>query len=159
MVNDDELYYQDKLRRSTRRIKVEDNGVKKIYATNVKVSVEKSNTEEFIFKIRKVSEGRNKNKATENATKIDYRYSIKGSTLKLNAFFLSHLNHRSSDEIVYVTIYVPENNILFIDTSTLSFLYRIKNSNNLYHGDLTNHFFEMTEKGLNCTDCVNEPVM
>ena len=159
MVNDDELYYQDKLSRSTKRIKVEDNGVKKIYATNVKVSVEKSNTEEFIFKIRKVSEGRNKNKATENATKIDYRYSIKGSTLKLNAFFLSHLNHRSSDEIVYVTIYVPENNILFIDTSTLSFLYRIKNSNNLYHGDLTNHFFEMTEKGLNCTDCVNESVM
>ena len=159
MVNDDELYYQDKLRRSTKRIKVEDNGVKKIYATNVKVSVEKSNTEEFIFKIRKVSEGRNKNKATENATKIDYRYSIKDSTLKLNAFFLSHLNHRSSDEIVYVTIYVPENNILFIDTSTLSFLYRIKNSNNLYHGDLTNHFFEMTEKGLNCTDCVHEPVM
>jgi hypothetical protein len=55
MVNDDELYYQDKLRRSTKRIKVEDNGVKKNYATNVKVSVEKSNTEEFIFKIRKVS--------------------------------------------------------------------------------------------------------
>ena len=159
MVNDDELYFQDKLRRSTKRIKVEDNGVKKIYATNVKVSVEKSNTEEFIFKIRKVSEGRNKNKATENATKIDYRYSIKDSTLKLNAFFLSHLNQRSSDEIVYVTIYVPENNILFIDTSTQSFLYRIKNSNNLYHGDLTNHFFEMTEKGLNCTDCGNELVM
>ena len=159
MVNDDELYFQDKLRRSTKRIKVEDNGVKKIYATNVKVSVEKSNTEEFIFEIRKVSEGRNKNKATENATKIDYRYSIKDSTLKLNGFFLSHLNHRSSDEIVYVTIYVPENNILFIDTSTQSFLYRIKNSNNLYHGDLTNHFFEMTEKGLNCTDCGNEPVM
>ena len=52
-----------------------------------------------------------------------------------------------------------ENNILFIDTSTQSFLYRIKNSNNLYHGDLANHFFEMTEKGLNCTDCGNEPVM
>ena len=72
---------------------------------------------------------------------------------------MSHSNHRSSDEIVYATIYVPENNILFIDTSTLSFLYRIKNSNNLYHGDLTNHFFEMTEKGLNCTDCLNESVM
>ena len=156
MINDDELYFQDKLRRSTKRIKVEDNGVKKIYATNVKVSVEKSNTENFTFKIRKVSEGRNKNKATEKAAKIDYRYSIKDSTLKLNAFFLSHLNHRSSDEIVYVTIYVPEGNTVFIDTSTHSFLYRIKNSNNLYHGDVTNHFFEMTEKGLNCTDCIKQ---
>jgi phage shock protein PspC (stress-responsive transcriptional regulator) len=156
MINDDELYFQDKLRRSTKRIKVEDNGVKKIYATNVKVSVEKSNTENFTFKIRKVSEGRNKNKATEKAAEIDYRYSIKDSTLKLNAFFLSHLNHRSSDEIVYVTIYVPEGNTVFIDTSTHSFLYRIKNSNNLYHGDVTNHFFEMTEKGLNCTDCIKQ---
>jgi len=156
MINDDELYFQDKLRRSTKRIKVEDNGVKKIYATNVKVSVEKSNTENFTFKIRKVSEGRNKNKATEKAAKIDYRYSIKDNTLKLNAFFLSHLNHRSSDEIVYVTIYVPEGNTVFIDTSTHSFLYRIKNSNNLYHGDVTNHFFEMTEKGLNCTDCIKQ---
>jgi len=156
MINDDELYFQDKLRRSIKRIKVEDNGVKKIYATNVKVSVEKSNNENFTFKIRKVSEGRNKNKATEKAAKIDYRYSIKDSTLKLNAFFLSHLNHRSSDEIVYVTIYVPEGNTVFIDTSTHSFLYRIKNSNNLYHGDVTNHFFEMTEKGLNCTDCIKQ---
>lgn len=156
MINDDELYFQDKLRRSTKRIKVEDNGVKKIYATNVKVSVEKSNTENFTFKIRKVSEGRNKNKATEKAAKIDYRYSIKDNTLKLNAFFLSHLNHRSSDEIVYVTIYVPEGNTVFIDTSTHSFLYQIKNSNNLYHGDVTNHFFEMTEKGLNCTDCIKQ---
>jgi phage shock protein PspC (stress-responsive transcriptional regulator) len=156
MINDDELYFQDKLRRSTKRIKVEDNGVKKIYATNVKVSVEKSNTENFTFKIRKVSEGRNKNKATEKAAEIDYRYSIKDSTLKLNAFFLSHLNHRSSDEIVYVTIYVPEGNTMFIDTSTHSFLYQIKNSNNLYHGDVTNHFFEMTEKGLNCTDCIKQ---
>ena len=156
MINDDELYFQDKLRRSTKRIKVEDNGVKKIYSTNVKVSVEKSNTENFTFKIRKVSEGRNKNKANEKAAKIDYRYSIKDSTLKLNAFFLSHLNHRSSDEIVYVTIYVPEGNTVFIDTSTHSFLYQIKNSNNLYHGDVTNHFFEMTEKGLNCTDCIKQ---
>ena len=159
MVNDDELYFQDKLRRSTKRIKVEDNGVKKIYATNVKVSVEKSNTKKFTFKIRKVSEGRNKNKATENAAKIDYHYSIKNSTLELNSFFLSQLNHRSSDEIVYVTIYVPERNVLFIDSSSHSFLYRIKNSNNLYHGDVTNHFFEMTDKGLNCTDCINEPIM
>ncbi len=154
MINDDELYFQDKLRRSTKRIKVEDNGVKKIYATNVKVSVEKSNTENFTFKIRKVSEGRNKNKATEKAAKIDYRYSIKDSTLKLNAFFLSHLNHRSSDEIVYVTIYIPENKVLHIDTSTYGFLYETNYSNNLYNGDLTNHFFEMTEKGLKCTDCI-----
>ena len=72
---------------------------------------------------------------------------------------MSQLNHRSSDEIVYVTIYVPERNVLFIDSSSHSFLYRIKNSNNLYHGDVTNHFFEMTDKGLNCTDCINEPIM
>ena len=91
-------------------IKVKDNGVKKIYATNVKVSVEKSNTEEFIFKIRKVSEGRNKNKATENATKVDYRYSIKGSTLKLNAFFylflliLNNLLFKSSNSFFHSSL-------------------------------------------------------
>ncbi len=34
-------------------------------------------TKKFTFKIRKVSEGRNKNKATENAAKIDYHYSNK----------------------------------------------------------------------------------
>ena len=154
MVNDDELNFQDKLRRSSKRIKVEDNGVKKIYSTNLKVSVKKSNTEEFIFKIRKVSEGRNKDKASENATKIDYDYSIINSTLKLNAFFLSHLYRRSRNEIVYITIYIPENKVLHIDTSTYGFLYETNYNNNLYNGDLTSHFFEMTEKGLNCTDCI-----
>lgn len=153
MVNDDELYFQERLIRSSERKKVNDNGVNKIYSSNIKVTVEKSNSKAFSIKLRKISEGRNENKASKNAAKIDYKYSTKKNILKLNAFFLSHLNHRSTNEIVYVTIYVPDRSTLFLDPSIHSFLYRIKNSDNLYHGDLINHFFEMTEKGLNCSDC------
>jgi len=153
MVNDDELYFQESLIRSSERKEVNNNGVHKIYSSNIKVTVEKSNSKAFSIKLRKISEGRNKNKAIKNAAKIDYKYSTKNNRLELNSFFLSHLNHRSTNEIVYVTIYVPDRSTLFLDPSIKSFLYRIKNSDNLYHGDLINHFFEMTEKGLNCSDC------
>ena len=157
MVNDDELYFQERLIRSSERKEVNDNGVHKIYSSNIKVTVEKSNSKAFSIKLRKISEGRNKNKASKNAAKIDYKYSSKNNRLELNSFFLSHLNHRSTNEIVYVTIYVPDSSTLFLDPSIKSFLYRIKNSDNLYRGDLINHFFKMTENGLNCSDCKKKP--
>ena len=159
MVNDDELYFQDKLRRSTKRIKVEDNGVKKNYATNVKVSVERSNTEKFTFKIRKVSEGRNKTKATENATGIDYKYEEAQNTLQLNGFFLSHLTYRFSDEIVYATIYIPVNSTVFLDKTTQSFLNNIASIDSIYNSDMVGHYFKMTDKGLDCIDCIEEPTI
>ena len=159
MINDDMLFFQETLRRSSKRVFVSDNKLEKIYSTNIKVAVEKSNSEASSIKIRKVSEGRNKTKATENATGIDYKYEEAQNTLQLNGFFLSHLTYRFSDEVVYATIYIPENSTVFLDKTTQSFLYNIASTDSMYDTDMVGHYFKMTDKGLDCTDCIEEPII
>ena len=159
MINDDMLFFQETLRRSSKRVFVSDNKLEKIYSTNIKVAVEKSNSEASSIKIRKVSEGRNKTKATENATGIDYKYEEVQNTLQLNGFFLSHLTYRFSDEVVYATIYIPENSTVFLDKTTQSFLYNIASIDSMYDADMFGHYFKMTDKGLDCTDCIEEPII
>ena len=159
MINDDMLFFQETLRRSSKRVFVSDNKLEKIYSTNIKVAVEKSNSEASSIKIRKVSEGRNKTKATENATGIDYKYEEAQNTLQLNGFFLSHLTYRFSDEVVYATIYIPENSTVFLDKTTQSFLYNIASIDSMYDTDMVGHYFKMTDKGLDCTDCIEEPII
>ena len=159
MINDDMLFFQETLTRSSKRVFVSDNKLEKIYSTNIKVAVEKSNSETSSIKIRKVSEGRNKTKATENATGIDYKYEEVQNTLQLNGFFLSHLTYRFSDEVVYATIYIPENSTVFLDKTTQSFLYNIASIDSMYDTDMVGHYFKMTDKGLDCTDCIEEPII
>ena len=159
MINDDMLFFQETLKRSSERVFVSDNKLEKIYSTNIKVAVEKSNSEASSIKIRKVSEGRNKTKATENATGIDYKYEEVQNTLQLNGFFLSHLTYRFSDEVVYATIYIPENSTVFLDKTTRSFLYNIASIDSMYDTDMVGHYFKMTDKGLDCTDCIEEPII
>ena len=159
MINDDMLFFQETLRRSSKRVFVSDNKLEKIYSTNIKVAVEKSNSEASSIKIRKVSEGRNKTKATENATGIAYKYEEVQNTLQLNGFFLSHLTYRFSDEVVYATIYIPENSTVFLDKTTQSFLYNIASTDSMYDADMVGHYFKMTDKGLDCTDCIEEPII
>lgn len=159
MINDDMLFFQETLTRSSKRVFVSDNKLEKIYSTNIKVAVEKSNSEASSIKIRKVSEGRNKTKATENATGIDYKYEEAQNTLQLNGFFLSHLTYRFSDEVVYATIYIPENSTVFLDKTTQSFLYNIASIDSMYDTDMVGHYFKMTDKGLDCTDCIEEPII
>ena len=151
------LFFQETLRRSSKRVFVSDNKLEKIYSTNIKVSVEKSNSDAITIKIRKVSEGRNKTKATENASGIAYKYEEAQNTLQLNGFFLSHLTYRFSDEVVNATVYIPENSTVFLDKTTKSFLYNIATVDGMYAADMVGHYFKMTYKGLDCTDCIEEP--
>lgn len=156
MVNNDDLYYQSRLRRSTRRVEVYEGDERKTYSNYVKVDVEKSDSNEFSVKIRKVSEGRNRNVAKKNADELEYKYELNGNTLNLDAYFLSKSKSRFKDETIYVTVYVPENTTVYFGSSTSSFLHGIYDVDRMSDWEMTEHYFLMTEDGLDCTDCEEE---
>lgn len=156
MVNDEDLYYQSRLRRSTRRVEVYEGSKRLTYSNYVKVDVEKSDTDQAYLRIRKVSEGRSRNIAKKNAEELDYKYELDGNTLSLNAFFLSESRHKFKDEVVYVTVYVPENSTVYFDESTNTFLNRVYNVDDMYDSEMVEHYFLMTDNGLDCSDCEEE---
>ncbi|MFY0603423.1 MAG: PspC domain-containing protein [Flavobacteriaceae bacterium] len=156
LVNDDTLYYQSRLRRSSRTEEVYDDGIQKVYSNYVKVDVEKSDSDEFSIKIRKTSSGRNRKKANQSASEIEYNYKVDGNILVLDAYYLSNIKNIYRDEKVYVTIYVPENVTVYFDKTSRSFIYNVANTGNIYDQDMIEHYFLMTQEGLDCTDCEND---
>lgn len=155
MVNDDTLYYRQNLRRSTYREEVTINDEKMVYASNIRVDVRKSTSNESSMVIQKISRGRNKNKANLNTTKIKYNYQLEEDTMILDAYFLSDYNNLWKEEMINITLYIPENVVIYFDDTTKNFLYHIDNTTDIYDQDMANHHFIMTESTLKCTDCVD----
>ncbi|MGB0892582.1 MAG: transcriptional regulator, partial [Flavobacteriaceae bacterium] len=87
---------------------------------------------------------------------IEFNYTIEDNTLILDAYFLSKYQHIFKYEKVYVTIYVPVNKIVYFHHSTRNFIYDIDNIDDIYDTEMADHYFLMTEKGLDCTDCEEE---
>ncbi|MFK8058501.1 MAG: PspC domain-containing protein [Polaribacter sp.] len=156
MQNDDNIYYQHNLRRSTRKQEVEINDRKMVYTNNIKVDVKKSNSDKAYYVIQKESRGKSSYKAKQNAEKIKHNINIDGNTIVIDAFFISEYKNIWKDEEVDITLYLPKNMNIYFDNSTKSFLYHIDNKEDIYDRDMANHYFKMSDSNLECTDCVKE---
>ncbi|TXD48758.1 PspC domain-containing protein [Polaribacter sp. IC073] len=154
MQNDDAIYYQHNLRRSSRKYEVEVNNKRLAYTNDIGLDVKKSNTGAAYIVVQKESYGRTSVKARKNAEKIQYKYTIKDNEIILGAFFLSELKNIFKDEDISITIFIPEFTTVYFDTSVKHFLDDIKNEAKIFDTDMANQHFIMTEKTLKCTDCI-----
>ncbi|WP_299055746.1 PspC domain-containing protein [uncultured Polaribacter sp.] len=158
MKNNNNLYYEHNLKRSSNKHKVEVNNIEKTYSNYVHVDVKKSATNEAYFIVEKESRGKNINLANKNAKRIEYNYSKEGNRILFNTFFLSDIKNIWKDEQINITVFVPENNYVFFDNSAKNFLYDVDNTENILDRKMANHYFIMTESVLKCTDCVENDI-
>ena len=156
MINNDVLYYQENLKRSSKKHEVAIDGKLMMYTNDIRLDVKKSNTEYAYFIIQKESYGRNRIKASKNAEKIQYEYTITDNEIVFDAFFLSDLKNMFKDEEIDITVFIPENATIYFDSSIKNFLSDVKNKGNIYDKEMTNHHFKMTNTVLKCTDCIEE---
>jgi len=156
MINNENLIYKQYLRRNHEHEIVFDNDIEKTYSNNIRVSIKQSETEFASIKIRKESEGKNRNDAIDNATEIEYDFKITDNTILLDGYFLSSTNHMHKDENVTITLYLPTETSIYFTKSTGSFLDDIYNTQGIYDGDMVEQHFIMTKEGLECTDCNEE---
>ena len=154
MYNDDNLD-ESVMRYSDDRFFVyDDDDMTRMYSNDIKVDIEKSQSNSFSVKVKKFSEGRKKKIANQNAADVEYEYNLDGNQLTLNAFLLSDSMNIFLDERVRVTIFVPENSAIYLDDNTSRFLFGVKNSKGESSYRLAEHYHVMTDKkGLKCTDC------
>jgi phage shock protein PspC (stress-responsive transcriptional regulator) len=156
MINNDVLYYQETLKRSSKKHEVAIDGKLMMYTNDIRLDVKKSNTEYAYFIIQKESYGRNRIKASKNAEKIKYEYTITDNEIVFDAFFLSDLKNIFKDEEIDITVFIPENATIYFDNSLKNFLSDVKNKENIYDKEMVDHYFKMTNTVLKCTDCVEE---
>ena len=54
---------------------------------------------------------------------------------------------------MYVDVYLPENQVIYLEESSKTFLYEVDNIQGVYDNDMAGHYFKMTQEGLDCLDC------
>jgi phage shock protein PspC (stress-responsive transcriptional regulator) len=156
MINDDNIYYQHNLRRSSRKYEVEVNKKQLVYTNDIRLDVKKSNTGEAYIVIQKESYGRSRIAAGKNAKKIQYKFEIVNNEIILDAFFLSELKNIFKDEEIDITLFIPKDTSVYFDNSVKNFLSDVKNEAKIYDKDMVNHYFRMTDETLKCTSCIEE---
>ena len=153
MVNNDDLHFLYNFRRSSKKYDVDIDGIEKTYTNNIRVKIEKSKNDENYFLVKKQSYGKNRFKAEENAESISYQYNIENNTILLDAYFLSDFKTLHKDEKVTILFFLAEENTIYLDDSMASFLYGVRNDQNFYNSELTDHYFIMGRNELLCADC------
>jgi phage shock protein PspC (stress-responsive transcriptional regulator) len=153
MINNDDLIYKNFLRKENNQEYVYDEDVRKLYCNNVTVDIVYNDTDAATIKVRRVSKGKNRNIANQNANKIEYEYSVDRKTIELNGYFLSPETTLDKNEEVAIIISVPLNTTVYLSNSTKSFLGAIETTQDIDSNDMPNHHFVMKQVGLECTDC------
>ena len=156
MVGNDQFTNTKYLQRRYDFETVYDNDVKKLYSTKIKVDIRKSDSDNAYLKIRKEAQGRSKLQANEFAEQIEYKFNLSEKNLLLDGYFLTEFNNKFKEQEVELTLYLPEDAIIYIDKSTRSYLRDVDNEQDIYDRDMPKHYYKMTENGLNCLDCPSD---
>lgn len=134
-------------------IVVDDNNQEKIYSNNIRLNIHASDNESVYVKTSKRSQGKSRSGARDNAELIDYNYELLSKDLRLDGYFLTAVKNKFREQKIYIDVYIPEGQVIYLDKSTRSFLYDVDNTQNIYDRDMAKHHYKMTESGLTCMDC------
>ncbi len=135
---------------------LDDNNEEKIYSNDIRFNIYQSDRDQVYLKLHKRSQGKSKISARENARNIGYSIEKLDNNLLLNGYFLTEMGHKFRNQNLKVDLYIPVNQIIYLDNSTRSFLHDVENIQDLYDRDMPNHYYIMTKEGLSCMDCERE---
>jgi phage shock protein PspC (stress-responsive transcriptional regulator) len=155
--NDDTIYYQHNLRRTSEKRQVVLDNKQLAYSNDIRLNVKRSSSGSAYIVVQRESSGRNSIRAGQNAKKIEYKYTIQDNQLILDAFFLSELKNIFKEEEIDITVFIPEKTTVYFDNSVKNFLSNVKNETDIYDKEMVNHHFKMMKVVLKCTDC-NETI-
>jgi phage shock protein PspC (stress-responsive transcriptional regulator) len=119
---------------------------KKEVFVRVSLNISRAEEDPACVKISRRSSGRNRKDAIENAERLQYNLNISGNKLILDEFFTITSDSRWSFNEMYITVYVPEGTIVYMDRTAESLFHSYDDDD--FVTDSKNRFWLMTEDGL-----------
>ena len=123
------------------------NGKEKILG-HPRFTIEKSSTDEYLLLIKKRARGSSTEDAQKNVEQIDYSFSQKDSTLRLDPYYFLKDDAKWREQEVTMTLKVPEGKSVFLNNKMESIIYDIENTENMWDGDMVGKTWTMTAEGL-----------
>ncbi|MFD2550559.1 PspC domain-containing protein [Bizionia sediminis] len=147
--------YNKKMKRSSQagRIAYTNTNKQIIYNRNIRFIVKATPDTTAYLTVEKQAEGSSLLLAKNRAENIRYDYSFSQNTLLLNPFLTTDIDNKFSNQLVEVTLYLPEQTVLVADNNTYSFHKNPGYYNDLLENGMEGHYLKITKNGIICLDC------
>jgi phage shock protein PspC (stress-responsive transcriptional regulator) len=129
-------------------VRIIDNGKKERLIASPRFTIEKSRGNYIELTLNKYAKGNNYRSAKDNASKIEYGFSVEGDTLLLDPYFEFGKRDKWRSQSIDVTLTIPEGKVVYINDNLAPVIHRIENISNTWEGDMTGKYWEMKPEGL-----------
>lgn len=126
-----------------------------MYQSFVRLEIEKSKTDNVQLEVKISSNGKSVKDALSKVEEINYNYEITDSTLSLDNYFSTLKENKIRGQQVKLKLYIPLNQIIYLDESLKQLLNDVDNVSNTYDKKMIRNKWIMLEQGLTCLDCEN----
>ena len=149
------LYSKYLYRDNNLKIIYNEQNVKRIYGSNIRLIVRASKDSIGTISVEKIASGFDYFDAKNRANELDYNYEFKNNTLYLDGFFLTDIDNKYRGQNVEVIIELPIGSVLFPDENTYSFHRNTSGYNDILDNGTENHYLKTERKSMRCLDCPN----
>ena len=123
-----------------------------------RLEIEKSETNEFGIVIRSKARGLDLDKAQINARDINYKFTQQDSLLTFQPWFMLPEKSLWHKQEVNIVLKVPENKTIYLSDEMVKIIHDIKNTSNMWDGDMVGKYWIMKPEGLELTQRKQAPV-
>jgi len=116
-----------------------------------RLDIEKGESNEFGIVIKSKARGRDLDRAQNNAREINYKFTQKDSLITFQPWFMLPDKSVWHKQEVDIVLKVPENKVVFLDDKMIKIIHDIKNTSNMWDGDMGGKYWIMKSEGLELT--------
>lgn len=108
---------------------------------------------EYQLRIERSSRGGSQKRAMENAEKIRGKYELTSDSLRIYPYYALLKGAKIRSPKLKYTLSMPVGATVYFAPAADDFIYDVPNVTNTYDSDMVGHYWRMTDRGLECTDC------
>jgi hypothetical protein len=138
------------------KIKRNSNDNNVISTTDVRLIVRSTTDSLASIKVRAFARGSNYDLARERAQNINYKYEVVDNELRLDAYLITDVSNKFSDQNIEILLYLPEGTIFYADDNTHSFHQNSSYRNDILKSGMEEHYLKVIEDDVECLDCIEE---
>ncbi len=125
----------------------------RLYSRQVHFDIEKAFGTEARLQVRYFARGSNRWEARKRAEQINYAVTVDSGKIVLPNHIDFPFSEKWRNQEVYMTLFIPMGQSVFLDESALSVIDDIENTTDTWDWDMLNHTWQMNNLGLSCMDC------
>jgi len=133
-----------------------DSETSEVYLKNVEFTIHPTATPENFVELEYRANAREKRIARNRAKQIEYPYDFRGAELEFKPYLILPPQSMWRHQEVQLTLFLREGQKVFIDDRMLEIIHDIPNVDDMYDGNMVDHYWIMTSRGLECMDCKNK---